>query len=187
MSIYFYLFSNTFDTKLRGILSLFPDSSMFSTKQISVSVLYEDTRTGAWWYNNTFPSVWTMPTSVVQPKQNEASKSKLPIPVQVQVEKTTSKIKNFALKSWEGFLEKNPVPEPRMTRSSSLRRANSMKRVQKSSNLGSRETGGSPPALSRCGTGGSLERPSARRSFRKCNLEARGNSSSSTSENNSPK
>merc|ERR1711953_663427 len=105
----------------------------------------------------------------------------------VQVEKTTSKIKNFALKSWEGFLEKNPVPEPRMTRSSSLRRANSMKRVQKSSNLGSRETGGSPPALSRCGTGGSLERPSARRSFRKCNLEARGNSSSSTSENNSPK
>ena len=137
-----------------------------------------------------------MPTSVAHhPKQNEASKSKLPIPVQVpvQVEKTASKIKilkNFTLRSWEGLLEKNPVPEPRMTRSSSLRRANSMKRFNNKTGQQNRDStgsGGSPPALSRCGTGGSLERPSARRSFRKCNLEARGNSSSSTSENNSPK
>eukprot|EP00093_Oithona_nana_P006633 06633.XXX_67141_73575_1 [CDS] Oithona nana genome sequencing. len=75
-----------------------------------------------------------------------------------------------------------------MTRSSSLRRANSMKRFNNKTGQQNRDStgsGGSPPALSRCGTGGSLERPSARRSFRKCNLEAR--NSSFTSENNSPK
>ena len=72
------------------------------------------------------------------------------------------------------------MPEPRMTRSSSLRRANSLKRFNNKS--ASKESGGSPPALSRCGTGGSLERP-GRRSLRKVNVEARG----TVSENNSPK
>ena len=130
-----------------------------------------------------------MPTPVAHPKNENTSKSKLPIPIVISTasEKTTSKIKclkNFTLKSWEGLLEKNPVPEPRMTRSSSLRRANSMKRFN---NKNRESNGGSPPALSRCGTGGSLERPSARRSFRKCNLESRSGALNSTSENNSPK
>ena len=110
-----------------------------------------------------------MPTNIKNPDiqtglcPNHAGKSRLPIPVMIMPEKATTKIKN-TLKNMilSSESSSSAIAVPRMTRSSSLRRANSLRRFNKHSdnNLNVPGNPGNPgnPGLVRSGTGGSLER-----------------------------
>ncbi len=94
-------------------------------------------------------SAQVMPTSiaVVAGCKNE-TKSKLPVPERAS-SKLKSTLKNFISNSTSSETEKTTI-EPRMTRSSSLRRANSLKRFSRQNH--------NQASLIRSGTGGSLER-----------------------------
>jgi len=112
----------------------------------------------------------TVQPSSISCKNEVARGSKLPIPVSLP-EKTSSKIKatlkNLIMSQVNDEKLASLPPEPRMTRSSSLRRANSLKRFNNrnhasvnsaNANTCSTNVPTPGPTLTRSGTGGSLER-----------------------------